>query len=265
MKDCYLLEFEKLKDEQIGRLTYRDTLFYFTMTIIGGALAIACSDKDLHAFEILLVVPYCIFIAGVAHITCDRRIEDIGIYIRDELRPAIAESSDPEKVFAWERFFRHASFQAGRKMLQFVANEMLYALSGGAALFYFLLRKAQSANAHAIASPFKLEEWEMWMWWAGAALMAFMAVLIGVFTFIKMKNRKTKARKHPRAFAIVRSASAVCVMMVVGAVVWLAAKALPVTCLGLLPGETMPNAPAMSAAVLAAWVAAVSVWSFGRR
>ena len=186
MQDHDLLEFEKLKDEQIGRLTYRDTLFYFTMTIIGGALAIACSDKDKQAAEILLVLPFAVFIAGVAHITCDRRIEDIGIYIRDELAFSVARKSncDPTTVFAWEQFFRRARFHHSRKWLQFVANEMLYAISGVAALFYFLLRKGLTASG-VPTTPFNLQTPEMSLWWAGLSLMVVMCLLIIIFHFVK--------------------------------------------------------------------------------
>lgn len=205
MQDHDLLEFEKLKDEQIGRLTYRDTLFYFTMTIIGGALAIACSERDKQAAEILLIVPYTVFIAGVAHITCDRRIEDIGIYIRDELAAVVARKSnaDPSTIFAWEQFFRRAQFHTWRKFLQFIANEMLYAVSGGAALFFYLLRKGQASGNNA-ASPFTLSNAEMWLWWGGLTLMIFMWMLIIIFTFVKSRPHKLTDPEERWALKVLR-------------------------------------------------------------
>ena len=64
---------------------------YFTMLIIGGALTLALADKGARSAEILLALPFAIFVAGVAHVAADRRIDDIGIYIRDILRPSVAD------------------------------------------------------------------------------------------------------------------------------------------------------------------------------
>jgi hypothetical protein len=182
MEDYDLLEFEKLKDEQIGRLTYRDTLFYFTMTIIGGAMAIACSDKDKQAAEILLALPFAVFIGGVAHITCDRRIDDIGTYVHDKLSVAVAQKvgQEPSQVFAWEEYFRSAPLHWWRKILQLFSNLMLYSASGAAILVFYLVRN----NRH---SPLELPAMDKAFWWIGMVLMTTMAILITVFTFFKFQ------------------------------------------------------------------------------
>jgi hypothetical protein len=182
MEDHDLLEFEKLKDEQIGRLTYRDTLFYFTMTIIGGALAIACSDKDKQASEILLALPFAVFIGGVAHITCDRRIDDIGTYVHDRLSVAVANKVGllPSQVFTWEEYFRSAPLHWCRKILQLFSNLILYSGSGMAILLYYLFRNNKYF-------PSELPDVDKMIWWIGMALMLAMFGFIVVFTFFKFK------------------------------------------------------------------------------
>jgi len=195
MRDHDLLEFEKLKDEQIGRLTYRDTLFYFTLVIIGGGLATVYSKAE--AAVILLALPFAIFIAGVSHITCDRRIEDIGIYIRDYLTKTVAEKSGtpPEKVFAWEYYFPSTSWHSVRKLLQFVANFLLYAGAGIVSLLLFLnMRKCGVA---------RLPASERCFWWIGMALMVCMAILVLASTFFKWTHRNLSGESACRPRRIV--------------------------------------------------------------
>lgn len=182
MQDHDLLEFEKLKDEQIGRLTYRDTLFYFTIVIIGGGLATAYSANK-EAAVILLVLPWAIFIAGVAHITCDRRIEDIGDYIRDRLAPVIADRTKTPRgeVFAWEDYFRNSRWHWARKLLQFATNLMLYSGAGIASMWLFpLLRHC---------TPQQLNQTETIFFDLGHGLMVIMALLITAFTYFKWQKR----------------------------------------------------------------------------
>jgi hypothetical protein len=222
MKNHVYLEFEKLKDEQISRIRFRDGLFYFTMLILGGALTLACSDKYGQTVDVLLAVPFAVFIAGVAHITCDRRIDDIGIYIRDVLAAAIAEQEgiEKEKVFAWERNFRGAALHGLRSSLQNIALMMLYVGSGVVALwiyrFYAVFKQSALANAEyefahlSNAAPgvrsaandvLKATHialfWDDVAWAIGAVLMLFMAVLIARFVWVKSKRPKaTGAKMH---------------------------------------------------------------------
>ena len=62
--DCYLKEFEKLKDEQTQRIGYRDNLVYATLIAIGGVFAYSLEKAD--HFSVMLVLPLDpLFWAGV--------------------------------------------------------------------------------------------------------------------------------------------------------------------------------------------------------
>ncbi|MGA7713647.1 MAG: hypothetical protein WCA81_17240 [Rhizomicrobium sp.] len=133
-----LLEFDKLKDEQIGRLAYRDNLFYLTMGIIGGIVATYFAYTK--AEVVLLWLPFAMFIVGVAHLTCERRIQDIGLYVRRHLAPRVAAQigRDPSDVFAWEIFFRNEKWHPWRKRLHQFSCYILYVLSGIVAVGIYL-------------------------------------------------------------------------------------------------------------------------------
>jgi len=198
--DHNLVEFEKLKDEQINRIRFRDGLFYFTMATIGGALTLACSEHNHYTPEVLLAVPFALFIAGVAQISCERRVDDIGIYIRDVLSIAVAEDErlGCSGVFEWEQYLRVAPLSLIRKLLRIVANTLLYVGSGYfLLLFYSVLKPLPAAAQKAVPGVLS---WEGLAFWTDAYLLALLLALIILFSAVKWK-RPSKG-KHSRIWVL---------------------------------------------------------------
>jgi len=201
--DHRLIEFEKLKDEQTSRIKFRDGLFYFTMLIVGGALTLACNRQLVQTEDVLLAVPFAVFVAGVAQITCDRRVDDIGIYIRDVLAVSIAKEQQltVEDVFQWEQFLRVAPLRRVRGIFRSVASLMLYVGSGCITLLFYSLWKSDLAannNSEAVnnaADGVSRSTWEGLAFWAGSYLMVLLFSLFILFSLVKW-NRHAVVRKH---------------------------------------------------------------------
>ena len=62
----FLLEYEKLKEEQLKRIEFRDQMIYITLGIFGSILSFALSNKtNLYP---LLVIPWVCLILGWTYV-----------------------------------------------------------------------------------------------------------------------------------------------------------------------------------------------------
>lgn len=133
----YMEEYSKLKDEQRSRIGFRDNLKYVTLVSIGAILSYATGDpKNYYAFFIL---PISNFILGWTWLLNDEKITSIGKYIQNNLTSCIIEllKSNDSTIFAWEHFHKKEEKRMGRKILQLLANELLYCISGLLSVFLF--------------------------------------------------------------------------------------------------------------------------------
>jgi hypothetical protein len=150
--DIYLREYDKLKDEQIARIGFRDNLIYATLVAIGGVLSFALADPaKLHA---LLLLPLANVVIGWTYITNDQKISSIGRYIRSVLLLKLREASQEPgaQFFGWEFTPRIEQQRLWRKLIQLVVNEALFVGSCLVALIaYFQLATAPAALAGWIA------------------------------------------------------------------------------------------------------------------
>ena len=108
LKDVYLAEYSKLKDEQAKRIGFRDNLLYVMMAVYGGIIAFALSKSNCYA---LLVLPWASLILGWTYLQNDEKVSAIGRYIRLELVRKIQEMGnckDDESIFGWEIALAHA-------------------------------------------------------------------------------------------------------------------------------------------------------------
>jgi hypothetical protein len=76
----HLTEYEKLKDEQIARITSRDNLLNFNIVSLATLTTIAVSLSQANAA--LLVAPWISVIFGWAYIQHEQKITSIGRYLR---------------------------------------------------------------------------------------------------------------------------------------------------------------------------------------
>ncbi|GGA45713.1 hypothetical protein [Okeania sp. KiyG1] len=134
----FLLEYQKLKDEQLKRIAFRDQIIYLTLGIFGGILSFALSNRT--NFYALLVIPWVCLILGWTYLVNDEKISALGKYIRLTLTEKIKAQIDDtniESIFGWEIFHRSDERRRRRKIEQLIIDEITFVLSGLVALFAF--------------------------------------------------------------------------------------------------------------------------------
>lgn len=134
----FLLEYEKLKEEQVKRIAFRDQIIYLTLGIFGGILSFALSNKT--NFYALLVIPWICLILGWTYLVNDEKISAIGKYIRLNLTEKIkvqTGETNIESIFGWEIVHRSDERRKRRKIEQLIIDEITFVFSGLVALFTF--------------------------------------------------------------------------------------------------------------------------------
>lgn len=142
--DVYLLEYEKLKEEQAQRIGFRDNMLYVTLGVFGGILSFALSGKNNN--YALLVIPWVCLILGWAYLINDEKITAIGRYIRYILVEKIKEHSfktEAEHIFGWEIAHRSDKRRIRRKIEQMIIDEITFVVSGILALAAFCFQVPQ--------------------------------------------------------------------------------------------------------------------------
>jgi hypothetical protein len=142
----YLTEYERLKEEQLRRLGYRDNLIYATITSLGVILlfVFGTSRHD----EGLLLVPGASLVLGWTYLVNDEKVSAIGRYIRLTLAPRLAQlagqdrpgAGDRPEVFGWEVAHRSDHRRLSRKYLQLAIDLGTFCLPGVVAVVTYLLR-----------------------------------------------------------------------------------------------------------------------------
>jgi hypothetical protein len=137
--DVYLLEYEKLKEEQAQRIGFRDNMLYVTLGVFGGILSFALAGKN--NYYGLLVIPWVCLILGWAYLVNDEKITAIGRYIRITLVEKIKKytgEDEIESIFGWEIAHRSDKRRIRRKIEQLIIDEMTFVVSGISGLVAFL-------------------------------------------------------------------------------------------------------------------------------
>ena len=139
MFQVYLLEYEKLKEEQAQRIGFRDNLLYVTLGVFGAVVSFAVSDKtNSYAF---LVLPWVCIILGWTYLVNDQKISAIGQYIRDTLINKVKKNNnvynDTESIFGWEIAHRSDQLRKRRKIEQLIIDEITFVCSGVIAILAF--------------------------------------------------------------------------------------------------------------------------------
>lgn len=152
--EIYLIEYEKLKDEQIQRIGFRDNLIYATLVALGGVLSFALSDTA--NLEVLLVLPVACVILGWTYLVNDEKISLLGDYIRTELSDALhgVAQSPTDHLFRWEFVHRNSSRRRWHKAIQLLIDELTFTGSGLVGLFIYWQRSTLLP-----ASNFAANQW----------------------------------------------------------------------------------------------------------
>ena len=133
----HLLEYHKLKDEQVRRIDYRDRLVDVHLVVVGAAIGWALTH---HAYHVFLVIPWVCLILGWAYLVNDDRVGAIGEYIRIHLTPLLREvvGQSDAGLFSWEIIHRTDKHRTERKVWQFVVDLIEFVFSGFLALGLFV-------------------------------------------------------------------------------------------------------------------------------
>jgi hypothetical protein len=109
------LEYQQLKDEQRTRITARDGLIYATLASVAGVLAAGVKTGSP---LLLLVLPPAVLLLGWTYLANDRKVTEIGAYIRTDLATrarVLLPGADP---FGWETHHRIHTTGSGRRGLK---------------------------------------------------------------------------------------------------------------------------------------------------
>lgn len=130
-----MLEYEKLKDEQVRRITVRDGLIYATLAATAATIAAVAKVGDP---AVLLALPPAAAVLGWTYLANDIKITQIGRYIRDDLAPRLQHAvSSPDPVLGWETAHLARPHRRAGKCWQLVTDLVTFTGSGAAALAVF--------------------------------------------------------------------------------------------------------------------------------
>lgn len=138
MLKVWLMEYDKLKAEQIQRIGFRDNLLYTTLGIFGAIVSFAVSNTA-NAYA-LLVIPWVCLVLGWTYLVNDEKITAIGRYIRLTLVEKVKDKlayPEVESLFGWEIAHRSDDRRGRRKIQQLVIDELTFVVSGLIALISF--------------------------------------------------------------------------------------------------------------------------------
>ena len=139
--EIYKEEFSKLKDEQIGRIGFRDNLIYVTLVVIGSIFAFVLSGKG--ASEVLLVLPWVSFVLGWTYISNDQKISAIGKYLKTEWKQKVNKILGTLEVendlMGWESFHKIDGSRLRRKTFQLSVDCLVFIAPGVLSMGYLML------------------------------------------------------------------------------------------------------------------------------
>jgi hypothetical protein len=120
-----LLEYEGIKEEQRGRIGFRDNLLYTTLAAMAAVVAAVLQARGQPGL-LLLLPPVCV-VLGWTYLVNDEKVSAIGHYIRTDLGPRLtALAGDDEAVFGWETVHRSDTRRISRKAMQLAADIALF-------------------------------------------------------------------------------------------------------------------------------------------
>jgi NADH:ubiquinone oxidoreductase subunit 3 (subunit A) len=138
--DIHLAEFEKLKQEQIQRIGFRDNLIYANLIAITGVISVAAGDVEKPA--VFLVLPLANLTLGWTYLVNDEKISAIGRYFRNDLTPRLQKllPSIDNLLAGWEIVNRAADKRRVQKIIQFIIDVVVFTVPGWIAIALFWLK-----------------------------------------------------------------------------------------------------------------------------
>jgi hypothetical protein len=140
--DLLVLEYEQLKEEQRVRIASRDNLIYVTLVAIAAVGATALQARTV---TVLLALPPVCLALGWAHANNDRKVWEIGHYIRVHTAPRLMSlHGASSRPFEWE-FSHRANHGGQRRFMQTSASLLVFCAPA--------IASAVANIPHAITAP----------------------------------------------------------------------------------------------------------------
>jgi hypothetical protein len=170
----YLNEYDKLKQEQIARIGFRDNLIYATLIALTAVISIVADD--ITRMPVLLVLPVVCITLGWTYLVNDEKISAIGRYLRitvsDKVRELIG-NQDP-MLFGWEIAHRSDNRRSSRKVIQFIVDQFLFIVPGIIAIVIFWINSTNMLT--------------LLRWIAGIELLFLLALSFEIFSYADFKR-----------------------------------------------------------------------------
>ncbi|MEU9598951.1 hypothetical protein AB0E06_19325 [Streptomyces sp. NPDC048109] len=132
-----LAEYESVKSEQRARIGFRDNLLYVMLAVVAAVIA---ATAQAERPSMLLALPPVCLVLGWTYLVNDEKISAIGLYVRDDLGPKLAElaaRSGGFATFGWEAYHRSDTRRRSRKTIQTVIDLTAFCAVPLAALIVF--------------------------------------------------------------------------------------------------------------------------------
>lgn len=145
----FLIEYDKLKDEQHKRIEFRDHMIYLTLGAIGAVFSFSLEKPEFNS--VLLILPFICIVLGWTYLSNDEKISSIGKYIRDVLLPKIdGVSSDHIKSLNnnWDSYVRKDKRRKGRKQFQLLIDLSIYCFSAIISIIAFFIFHSEISFFH---------------------------------------------------------------------------------------------------------------------
>jgi heme A synthase len=152
----HLVEYFRLKEEQLRRIADRDHLLYANLVSVAAVWAFALEHQE-HAY-VLLALPVVCFVLGTLHLANDAKISAIGRYVTGPLQSEFNEVNEVErqKLFGWEAFHRTERDRSAIKLLELVGIALVFVFSGFSGLAFVFFSSASRTTLINIVSAIGL-------------------------------------------------------------------------------------------------------------
>ena len=129
-----MLEYAKLKEEQLKRIELRDRMVDLNLAAVGviGAWAFTHQQPPYS----LLLIPWVCVVMGWSYLFNDDKVSALGEYFRRDMADRLGKNLGvpPEELFQWEVLHRSVPSRRFQKCLQFFVDQVTFVLSGIAAI-----------------------------------------------------------------------------------------------------------------------------------
>jgi hypothetical protein len=150
----HLQEYDKLKDEQIMRIRFRDSMIPLALTAFGAITSFALAKPEYAGA--FLTIPVICVVLGWQYMVSDEKVSHLGAYFRRDLADrmeGLLGSSGKGSVLGWEVMHREDPRRNERKRTQFAIDLLAFVFPGMfAAAMYMIL------------------SWQTTGWWCLAAI-----------------------------------------------------------------------------------------------